>query len=125
MSLVSAFQQQSPTIAIVTSATPSTASSTTINWPLLVGGVQVGPNTPPGQVRIRSPAANTGDVFVSFNGGDTATIPSGTTYSNEMPVAPNSVEVFGGVSRSGKSVVVNVISSVASQTIYLTFGEGL
>jgi hypothetical protein len=125
MSLTAAFSPQSPTIAIVTNATPSTATSTTLSWPLLVGGVQVGPANPPSQVRVRSPAANTADVFLSINGGDTATIPSGTTYSNEMPVAPNSVEVFGGVARSGKSVVVNTISSVASQTLYLTFGEGL
>jgi len=125
VSLTAAFIPESPTIAIVTNATPNTSTSTTVTWPLSVSSVQIGAAHPPGQVRIRSPAANTADVFVSINGGNTATIPSGTTYSIELPVAPNSVEVFGGVSRSGDTLVVNTISSVASQTLYLTFGEGL
>ena len=125
--LTSAFQPQSPTIAIVTSATPSTASSVVLTWPLQVGSVTVGPaEAAPGQVRVRGALGNTADVWMSINpSGDTATIPSGTTYSQELPIAPNSVEVFGGVSRSGRQLNVNVISSVASQTIYLTFGDGL
>jgi len=129
MSNISAFQQQENTIAVTTSATPSTAGTFTVTWP--VSTLQgFGLKHSPMQARIRTDVGNTADVWISFggDGGATATIPTASnnavgTPSREMPYAPNSVEIAPGI--QGHAVSINYISSAASQKFYVTFGEGL
>jgi hypothetical protein len=127
MSQLSSFYPQTATVCVVTSATPSTATSNTINFPLQVGGVTIGLSGHRcSQVRVRGALGNTADVFMSITtqgGADTATIPVAGTPSQEMPIAPNSVETL--TFTPGHDLSVNIISSVASQILYLTFGEGL
>jgi hypothetical protein len=129
MSNISAFQPQCPTIAFTTSATPNTSTSVTVVFPVVTGE---GLGHSPMQARVRTDLANTADIWISFagdgNGGKAATIAtagSGTigTPSQQMPYAPNSVEIAAGL--GGHAVSVNFISSVASQKFYVTFGEGL
>jgi len=129
MSNTSAFQQQQNTIAVTTSATPSTSESIPVPWP--VSALQgFGSKHSPMQARIRTDIANTADVWISFggDGGTTATIPAASlgtvgTPSREMPYAPNSVEIAAGI--GGHVASINCISSAASQKFYVTFGEGL
>jgi hypothetical protein len=126
MANVTAFYPQTATVCVTTSATPNTATSVSLSFPLQVGGVTIGPNQRPMQVRVRGALGNTADVFMSITTqgqADTATIPVAGTNSQELPIAPNSIEVFGY--SAAHDISVNLISSVASQTLYLTFGEGL
>jgi hypothetical protein len=126
MGNTSAFYPQSATVCITTSATPNTATSVPLSFPLQVGGVTIGPNQRPLAVRVRGALGNTADVFMSITTqgqADTATIPVAGTNSQELPIGPNSKEILEY--SAAHDISVNVISSVASQSLYLTFGEGL
>jgi hypothetical protein len=75
--------------------------------------------------------AGTAIVFVSFNlAARTALVPIAGTNQIEYPILPSSVEVFSGIVWAPQGVasptlIVATISSVASQPLYLTFGEGM
>jgi len=116
------FTPQTQTVAIVTSGTASTATTTTVNFPGSGGGA-MGPFNQPQIARVVNAGATT--VFISFTPGSrTAVIPTAGTNQLEFPVLPNTMEKFN-VPVGNTSVNINTISTGTSIPIYVTFGEGV
>jgi len=119
-----AFIIQSNTMVITTSATPSTATTTVINFPG-TGASQMssGAGVPaPNQVRVTN--LGTAVVWISFTAAArTAAIPASGNTPVEIHVQPGGVEVLTVFTSS--TINCNMISTAASQSIAVTFGEGL
>lgn len=135
MSIGAAFTPQSATFNITTNATPATASAQLVSFnPVLAAQVAAqasGLGFCPQCVRV----VNTGTVpvWISFTTAlRTAIIAvAGTPSLEEVPVLAGAIEVFAlsqvanVASATPYTLQVNTIASVASQVLYVTFGEGL
>lgn len=118
MAISGAFTPQTPTVAIVAGVA---AASTTLTFPGSGGNAMAVPFCPP-QARVVN--NGTVEVYISFTtSARTAVIPVAGTAQLEMPVQPNSVEVFN--INTGASLFINTISGTAAQPIYVTLGEGM
>jgi len=120
MATTSSFRAMGKSAAVVTNGTQNTASSASVT------ATSLGLGSIPDQCRVFNASANT--VYLSFSeAAQTAVVPTAGTPQYERPILPNSVEVFSLEFGGGKaSVSVNTIAPVgASNTLILTFGEGL
>lgn len=132
MSIISSFQPTGKTITLQTNATPSTSQS----CPITLN--DIGVQTFPSQVRTVN--NGTADVWINFTPSTgTIVVPTAGTTTPGTPqqairLKPGVVETFSlntwaanpnNVQPPSQGFFVQSISSVASQAIDLTFGEGL
>jgi hypothetical protein len=125
MSVLSAFQPQGLTIGFVTSGTISTSQSVQIT-PQNLGLPASQLNFPP-QVWLIN--RGTVDVFVSFTLA-TATIAIPTAGTTTVGTPTQAFNLVAGVPvvltvPIGPTLWMQNISGTASQTYYVTFGEGI
>ena len=134
MSIGSAFCPQGNTFLVATNATPSTASAQLVSFnPVLTAQVTAqasGLSMPPPQARV----VNTGTaiVYVSFTSAlRVAVIPTAANPQLEFPILPGEDAVFTLAfgpnvgSATPYDLQINTISTVASQNLLVTFGEGM
>jgi hypothetical protein len=127
------FCPQGNTFLVTTSITTLTAAAQTVSFappPAVQPAAQAtGMNICPPQVRISAPSANTNPVFVSITSAvRTAAVP-GANPSLEFPVNAGEDIVLTlpqlPTVASIQTLQINTISVGVSQTLYVTFGEGL
>jgi hypothetical protein len=137
MAINSAFQAQGLTFNVTTNATPSTASAQTIQFvPTSAGGsttaTYAGINQCPTQARVVN--TGTGIVYLSItSAARVAVIPTAGVPQQEYPILPGEDIVFTlntapQPSLTGtvdQALFINTISTVASQVLNITFGEGM
>lgn len=125
-----AFQPQTNTISLTTSAVASTSQSVQI-LPANLGLTQVGTSGvfQPFPPNIRIVSKGTSDIWISIT-INTATIviptPGTTTVGTPQPcliIVPSSIEIWSF--DPGPTMWINNISTGVSQTFHISLGEGM
>lgn len=130
MAINGAFQPQGRTFLVTTNATPSTASAQVVSFnPVLASqptAQATGLSFMPLQMRVVSDAANTGIVFVNLTTVTVTAAAPGANPSFQYPILPNEDMVVTNrdTPAADYTVRINTISPIASQKLYVTFGEG-
>jgi hypothetical protein len=132
MAINAAFNPQSATFLVASNATPSTASAQLVSFnPTLTAQPAAqasGLQACPSQVRV----VNTGTVvvYISFTSALRVAVVPGANPGLELPVLPGVERVFtlqqvpNALSATPYALQVNTISTVATQNLLVTFGEG-
>jgi hypothetical protein len=133
MAINTAFVPQGNTFNVTTNATPSTASAQLVSFDPTISSQPAaqasGLQFQPPQVRVVN--QGTAAVFMSFTtAAHVAVIPTSGTPSIDFPVQPGEDVVFtigqtaNAQSATPYTIQINTISTGASQTLMVSFGEG-